>query len=457
MTVARGRSFRWFASMFAMLLLLAACGGGGGGGDAEETDAAAEDTGGAAEPTGAADDEGSEATDAPTEAESASEGGSEAATEPTGDDSEAAAAPTGDPLLVGVVFPTSGPNALLGEQVVNSVQLAFDEINAQGGAAGRPLELRAYDSASAPETAAQEMTRAISNDGVVAVIGPQSTTEATPMKDIATREEVPMIIPAAATPALVEDTDFVFRVSPVTPDLLGAEVDVAMAVTGDDPRAAIIHDDGAFAVAGLEVIRAAAEEAGLEIITEVEYPAGATDVTSQVVSLLEADPPFVLHVGSLGADIGLIARQMVENGLTVPVAGLATIPTQDAIEASRGAFQQLEGIYWPSSLDTTKPEFEAFESAYREAFSEEEDIAETMAHAYDAAQVIGQALDASGGEGGAALAQALVDLEPYQSVSGAEGTTIDFVQETPPFTALTGDYLVTYTFDENGEPVQAEL
>lgn len=147
---------------------------------------------------------------------------------------------------------------------------------------------------------------------------------------------------------------------------------------------------------------------------------------------------------------------MVENGLTVPVAGLATIPTLDAIEASRGAFDQLEGIYWPSALDTTKPEYEAFAAAYQAEFGEDEEIVETMAGVYDAANVIGLALDASGGEGGAALAQALVDLEAYPSVSGREGTTLDFVQETPPFTGLTGEYLVIYTI-ENGEPVQADL
>jgi branched-chain amino acid transport system substrate-binding protein len=443
MTMRRAALLRWVVGFTVLTLLLAACGGGEDDPADEATDAAAaaEDTEEPAADDPAEDTEEPAADDAAGDTE---EPAADASDEPAGEPA------SGEPLLIGVVFPTSGPNALLGAQITNTVQLAFDQVNP-----ARPLELRAYDSASDPEAAAREMQRAISQDGVIAVIGPQSTTEATPMKDIATREEVPMIIPAAATPALVEDTDFVFRDSPVTPDLLGKSVDIALAVSDAPPRTAIIHDDGAFALAGLEIVTAAAEEAGLELIGEVEYAAGATDVSGQIVSLIDLDPEFIIHVGSLGADIGLIARQMVENGLTVPVAGLATIPTQDAIEASRGAFEELDGIYWPSSLDTTKPAFEEFEAAYRELYGEEEDIAETMVHAYDAANVLALALDATGGEGGATLAQALRDLEPYDSVSGREGTTIDFAPETPPFTGLTGDYLVVYTL-EGGEPTQVE-
>ena len=53
-----------------------------------------------------------------------------------------------DPIKIGLVNETTGPNAEAGAYTVNGTRLAVDEVNAKGGIMGRPIELRIEDNQS---------------------------------------------------------------------------------------------------------------------------------------------------------------------------------------------------------------------------------------------------------------------------------------------------------------------
>jgi branched-chain amino acid transport system substrate-binding protein len=77
-------------------------------------------------------------------------------------------------ILVGVVMPFSGPAAVDGKINFQGIELAVDEINAQGGVkslGGAKIKLVIGDSAGDPSTAAREAERLIAAETVVAVIG----------------------------------------------------------------------------------------------------------------------------------------------------------------------------------------------------------------------------------------------------------------------------------------------
>lgn len=57
-------------------------------------------------------------------------------------------AQSGDPILIGVPVGLSGANSVVAPSVVQSAELAVEEINAAGGVLGRPLELVIADDAS---------------------------------------------------------------------------------------------------------------------------------------------------------------------------------------------------------------------------------------------------------------------------------------------------------------------
>src|SRR5688500_1838094 len=64
-----------------------------------------------------------------------------------------ARAQTAEPILIGVSGPLTGPNAQYGAQWKKGFDLALDEVNATGGARGRPLQYVFDDSQNDPRQA----------------------------------------------------------------------------------------------------------------------------------------------------------------------------------------------------------------------------------------------------------------------------------------------------------------
>jgi branched-chain amino acid transport system substrate-binding protein len=57
-----------------------------------------------------------------------------------------------EPILIGGALALTGINAYVDEPALRGIQLAVDEINAQGGILGRPVEFVNLDSKSDPVT-----------------------------------------------------------------------------------------------------------------------------------------------------------------------------------------------------------------------------------------------------------------------------------------------------------------
>jgi len=77
-----------------------------------------------------------------------------------------------EPIKVGAVLPFSGGVELCGQQAKLGLDLAAKEINAAGGAAGRPLTILYEDDKTDPEVAERVTRKLIERDRVLAVIGP---------------------------------------------------------------------------------------------------------------------------------------------------------------------------------------------------------------------------------------------------------------------------------------------
>ena len=82
-----------------------------------------------------------------------------------------ATGPTGDTIRIGVYGDTSGATSSFGVSTKNGIQLAFEEINAAGGVNGKKLEMVFEDDQGTPEKAKTVISKLISQDKVVAVLG----------------------------------------------------------------------------------------------------------------------------------------------------------------------------------------------------------------------------------------------------------------------------------------------
>lgn len=357
-------------------------------------------------------------------------------------------APSGDPLVVGVLVPLAGPVAQTGEQISNIIQMRVDEINAGGGVLGRPLEVETYDTKFQPETAAQQAQRA-AQDGVVAVIGPYSTSEALAAAEVAERMKLVNIGNSAATPAITEGKSFVFRVAPLTTDLANGMVQLGKSLGATN--GVLLYDSGGFGLGAKEPIEVAAKEAGITLTDSIQFPVNASDVSAQVAAAAQGNPQAVYVAGSAGADHGLIAKAMAEQGLIVPLIGFSPIVNADAVKIAGDAYAQLPGVYTLNCVDTTKPEYQSTLEDYNSKFTQVGNLPEQPLQAGDALSFIVAGLEQTNGEGGEALAQVLQTLPAREGVAGQTGSTQQFLPGDHD--AYKGNYLVPYKVVD-GQPVQ---
>src|ERR1700742_3338958 len=76
-----------------------------------------------------------------------------------------------DTIKIGVLLIDTGPLAGLKETQTKAVNLAIEQINAAGGAAGKKLEADFISYPGTPDTAVDGATRAVQKDGALFITG----------------------------------------------------------------------------------------------------------------------------------------------------------------------------------------------------------------------------------------------------------------------------------------------
>jgi branched-chain amino acid transport system substrate-binding protein len=223
-----------------------------------------------------------------------------------------AVAQEGDPIVVGGSLSLTGflsPTATL-HHIAG--QAFVDNLNANGGLLGRPVEWLVYDDESSADNAAALYERLITEDEVDLLMGPYGTGNITAAMNVA--ERYGMVFPHhTASLTYVYDYEWHF---PAWHIGLNTHITTnnilydALEATGTPPSTIAIvtnqfpgSDNLAFGNDVLEPGGAAlmAQERGWEVVLEIDFPSGTADFGPIAAQIRDADPDF-LWVGSLGAD-----------------------------------------------------------------------------------------------------------------------------------------------------------
>ncbi|MEO5663891.1 MAG: ABC transporter substrate-binding protein [Nocardioides sp.] len=357
-----------------------------------------------------------------------------------GSDSSGGGGSSDDPITIGFLGPLTGASAQTAEQAKNAAEIRVAQINADGGVDGRDLELKVYDSKLDPAVATQQAQRAISQDKVEALIGPLTSTEVLAAGELAERLKTVLITYSAATEAITEGKEYIFRTSPLTGDLSTAMMRLGQrsgAATG-----ALLYDNSSFGLGAKGPVEAAAETEGFQLLDSVEYPVGASDVSAQVAAIVKQKPAAVFIAGAAGADYGLIGKAMVEQGLLVPLIGFSPIVSADALKIGESAYSKLPGVYTIGCVDFTKSAYTELVDAYNKDYSPVEVLPEQALQAVDAINWLAESFGKTSGKGGEDLVKALTSLPAVESVGGRSGAEQQFTSDDHD--AYGDAYIVPY-------------
>jgi branched-chain amino acid transport system substrate-binding protein len=223
-------------------------------------------------------------------------------------------------IPIGVYAALTGDQASFGQATVSGVKLAADEINAAGGVLGRKIRLIIEDDQGRPDEAASVVTKMITSNNVIAVIGENSSNQSLAAAPICQASKIPMISPSSTNPNVTKKGDYIFRVcftDPYQGKALAAFVKNTLKLT----TAAVLKDNkNDYSVGLAEFFTKEFAALGGRVVGEQSYSGGDTDFRPQLTSIKNRKPD-VLFIPGFYTDVGQIAIQARDLGINVPLVG----------------------------------------------------------------------------------------------------------------------------------------
>jgi len=327
----------------------------------------------------------------------------------------------GDKVRIGVFMSTTGTTANFGISSVNGIKMAADEINAAGGINGKPVELLVQDDRSDASEAATIVTKFVTQDQVHAVIGEVASSRSIAAAPIAQNAKIPMLTPSSTNPEVTKKGDFIFRSCFIDP-YQGAAIAQFAAKTLGAKTAAIMVDRKNDYSTGLEkVITETFARMGGKIVATQSYQEGDQDFNAQLTSLKGSNPE-VIFVPGYYNDVGLIAKQARDKGITVPLIGGDGWDSEQLYKIGGTA---LNGSYFTNHYSPfdTDPRVVKFVNDYKSRYSSTPDA--LAATAYDAANIMFDAIKRSKSLSGQDIRDALAATNAFPGVTG----TVTFNQQ----------------------------
>jgi branched-chain amino acid transport system substrate-binding protein len=245
-------------------------------------------------------------------------------------------------VTFGALYPFSGQLALLGEESARGLELAVDEVNAAGGVQGEQVVLERGDAVDNNQ-AIGEARRLISREGVKAIFGTYSSSRSIAASQVAELSRIPYFeLGAVADEVTGRGLEYLFRVNPTAEDMADTIINMIVekvapmnGVEPGDLKIGIIHEDSSYGSSVSGHQERFAEEAGLNVVAKLAYPASTVDMSSLVLDLKQREVDVVLQT-SYQNDSVLFLQQANEARFE-PLAiiggggGYSMQPTADAV------------------------------------------------------------------------------------------------------------------------------
>lgn len=297
--------------------------------------------------------------------------------------------PSGDPILVGVVAPTSGDYASLGADAVNGILLAEEQINQKGGILGRPLKILVEDGAADPTTSLNAVTKLTTRDKVIAILGTLCSG--------CTLAVLPTVKAANVLHFTIGDGSTRIAQAGNPKTFLITDSDEARA------QAAVDAFKNFFKVKNVGILVSEKSEpgklaqhviekalAGTDIkVTSVSAPTNAPDYKPFLTTLRDAGAQIVFDGGSAGEEMAFILRQMQDLNMKVPTIGMLYVDTIAKNSGEEAASSYYFTTPYLPSFDA--PETKSFTAAYQTKFKN--DPSRYSAIAYSSIFVLASAIE----------------------------------------------------------------
>jgi branched-chain amino acid transport system substrate-binding protein len=244
------------------------------------------------------------------------------------------------PIKIGVLASMTGPLEAYGKQTVQGFELGLDyategtmEVN------GQKIEFVVEDTETKPEVAIQKATKLLEEDEVDFLVGSSSSGDTLAVLPLAEEYETVMVVEPAVADSITgsEFNKYIFRTARNSSQ---DAVAGAAAIAKKGVKIATLAPDSSFGQDGIAAFKEAALNLGAEIIHEEYADPTATDFTSNIQKIIEAEPDylFVVWAGANSPWNQISDMKVQEKGIKISTGApdIAALTTMNALVGMEG-------------------------------------------------------------------------------------------------------------------------
>ena len=337
-----------------------------------------------------------------------------------GGEKKDSAAANADKYVIGASFELTGNVANYGKSTLSGLKLAVDQVNKAGGVNGKQLVVVESDNKSEPAESGNSVTKLITQDKVVAVVGPATSGCVFAATPVVTSNKVPLIAPCATAPAITVDNgqvkEFIFRacfIDPFQGRVMAEFADKTLGVK----NVAILHDASSDYSKGLaEVFEKTLNEKGGKVVAKEAFLSKDIDFKAALTKIKAANPE-AIYIPGYYEEVAKIIKQTREIGLNVPLIGCDGWDSPKLVEIAGP--EALNNSYFSSafSVQDQTESVQKFIADYKAMYQKDPDI--FCMQGYNAGLVLADALKRAGdGADGTKLAAAIAATKDLPVASG---------------------------------------
>ena len=328
-------------------------------------------------------------------------------------------------IKIGINAELTGEVPAVGASCRNAAQLFVNEVNQAGGidvgGTKMPLTLIIRDNGAKADQCAAVSQRLISQDGVIAMVGPNASSCAIPAAEIAESLNCLMISPWSTNPKTTIDTSTghfkknVFRAC--FTETVEEPILAKFALNNlHASKAAILYDMSSETPnSDAKLFSTAFTNLGGKIVAMETYTTGDRDFSAQLTNIKKTSPD-IIFLPAYYNDVPLIAEQARRLGIKTPLIGNNAWSTPEMIKLDTGHY--LNGSYFSNHFSTGSdlPNVQQFVKSYQEKYGQPPD--DIAALTYDTMGLLTEAIIKAGKLDRKAVSDSMTKIKKFQGITG---------------------------------------
>lgn len=362
---------------------------------------------------------------------------------------------TEEKIKIGFNIPLTGDIPKVGEASKNAAEMLLADINAQGGfeVGGKkiPLEFFYEDNESKAESAVNVALKLIEQDGVVAIIGPNSSKQAVPAGGTCNDNRTPMVSPWSTNPDTTKNRPWVFRAAFLDPFQGPVAVNFATKQFKAKTAAVLFDISNDYSKGLAEIFKDVFQKKNgkSSIVAFESHGTKDQDFSAQLTKIINSKPDFIFVPDNYN-QVALIVKQARDLGYKGPFMGS---DAWGSAELMKLCGDDCKGQFFSThyaaagAKGATKEFIDRYEAKYGET---PDDVA---ALTWDATRLVLQAIQDAGSYSAdlkterKAIRDALSNIKEFAGITGS----MKFDSQGDPIKCA-----VVVRIDENGNFVFAE-